>query len=375
MNITITPYRHGLWIGKEQDLVALVKITPPSAVPAAVSRNISFVIDRSGSMQGAALEMAKQGVVQALRKLSAGDRISVITFDEQVDVVLPSMPVENLEAMEAKIASITAGGFTDLFAGWQRGIKEVRCAAGYGLNRVILLTDGETNRGTTVPEEIAGAVKEALAGGTSTSVVGMGPHYNEDLMELISTNGDGNYYYARAAGELPQVFEDEINAVRSLAGQQVRLEFHSAQGLTLTDILNDYARKADVIELPNLRAGRSIEVMLRLGVPKVLSEDLDLFGLELRWVDRDGNLLKAAASLRLPVLAVTAVEELPVNQEVKDKSAVFETARLMRSAAVATEQGKDDQTTVYLAQARSLLGTVQDAQLSGAYTSDLGQLE
>src|SRR4051812_1394615 len=50
--------------------------------------NLAFVVDRSGSMSGGALDLARQGVEHALRLLDARDRVALVVYDDIVDVLL-----------------------------------------------------------------------------------------------------------------------------------------------------------------------------------------------------------------------------------------------------------------------------------------------
>jgi len=149
-----------------------------NTVAARLPLNLAIVLDRSGSMGGAKLERAQAAACRAVDQLQAGDRLAVVTFDDEVEVVVPSGPVGDPEAVKALIQGIRTGGSTALAAGWDVGMREVgRFVSAGALNRVLLLSDGQANIGLTDPEEIARRVKQGDALGVSTSALGVGDDY------------------------------------------------------------------------------------------------------------------------------------------------------------------------------------------------------
>ena len=70
----------------------LLSFTAPEAVGAAAREpvNVSFVIDRSGSMGRSKIRLAREAILQALRLLKSTDRFSVVSYDNEIDVVVPS---------------------------------------------------------------------------------------------------------------------------------------------------------------------------------------------------------------------------------------------------------------------------------------------
>jgi len=108
--------------------------------------NISFVLDRSGSMQGAKLGYTKQAVQFALRNLDSTDRVSLVTFDNQVELPIPSTTAENKDQLAQLVETIYTRGSTNLSGGLLEGVNQVKSAYRQKLvNRVILLTAGLGN--------------------------------------------------------------------------------------------------------------------------------------------------------------------------------------------------------------------------------------
>jgi Ca-activated chloride channel family protein len=83
--------------------------------------NIALVIDRSGSMDGEPLEYAKRACGYVVDLLEPDDILSVITFEENVEVIMPARRVVNKPLVKEYINRIYAGNTTNL-AGTASGL-------------------------------------------------------------------------------------------------------------------------------------------------------------------------------------------------------------------------------------------------------------
>ena len=80
------------------------------------------------------------------------DRVAIVAYDDRVDVILPSQKVTDKIRIKAALEHIRSGGATDLHNGWLTGAEEVaRNKSPNSLNRVLLLSDGNANRGEVSP--------------------------------------------------------------------------------------------------------------------------------------------------------------------------------------------------------------------------------
>ncbi len=79
--------------------------------------NISFVLDKSGSMSGEKIENAKKAVFEAIRNLNRNDIFSVVAYDDNVDTIIPAQNPTYLKDVKEKISAIKTGGNTALFGG------------------------------------------------------------------------------------------------------------------------------------------------------------------------------------------------------------------------------------------------------------------
>ncbi len=222
------------WINSEEsrtvNLVSYFKaLTNASEEHQRFPLNLSIVIDRSGSMEGAKLAKTKEAVTFLLKQLEPEDIVSVVSYQSEVEVVIPPQRIQNHRDLVKKIEKIESDGGTFLSGGLEQGyelissIKDTLQDSSF-VHRVILLSDGLANEGITDPqalERIAGDQLEE--NNISLSTIGVGGDYNEELMTAMAIKGTGNYYFVETPVDIPKIFEEELNGVQSLVSKNTTL--------------------------------------------------------------------------------------------------------------------------------------------------------
>ncbi|MBI1342771.1 MAG: VWA domain-containing protein [Terrimonas sp.] len=202
---------------------------------AKVPLNIAIVIDRSGSMSGDKISYAKKAAEDIIQRLSPDDYVSVIVYDDEVDLIQASIRVTDKEAILAKIRRIETGGSTNLWGGTEKGFEQVR--SGYKnryVNRVLLISDGLANVGLTSQFEIrkrVSAYREKE--GITLSTFGVGLDYNEILMTDMAESGNGNYYFISAPDKMASLFEKELNGLLNVAAQNAEIRIQLPRGISI----------------------------------------------------------------------------------------------------------------------------------------------
>jgi Ca-activated chloride channel family protein len=203
--------------------------------------NLAIVLDRSGSMEGAKLEKARQAAAMAVDKLADDDIFSLVVYDNDVDLLIPPERVgghDHREDIKARIFRIQAGGSTALHAGVVLGAKQVRSRFDKErVNRVILLSDGLANVGPSSTSDLARLGRELRSDGISVSTIGLGDDYNEDLMTALAEASNANYYYVKDAEKLPGIFAEELGAARSLLARSIIIRIEAPDGVKLKEII------------------------------------------------------------------------------------------------------------------------------------------
>merc|ERR1712013_818779 len=152
------------------DIWSLVSLTAPcrsedEEKEEKVPMDIVAVMDKSGSMAGAKLELVKKTLEFVLTQLTDKDRLALITYDTQVyaDFGLMKMTKGNKQKASQKIQNISDGTCTNLCGGLLRGLCEIMNRPSGGKNdvaSVLLFTDGLANEGIQNVDGIVQAMKD-----------------------------------------------------------------------------------------------------------------------------------------------------------------------------------------------------------------------
>jgi len=193
--------------------------------------NLSLIIDRSGSMAGAKIDYTRQAAQFMVQNLSPLDCLSVVLYNDQVETLIEPTLVVNKDAITQKIEKIRISGTTNLSGGWLQGCTHVEHNfSAQKLNRVILMSDGLANRGVTDPNKlISMASKRFALEDISTTTMGLGTDFNEDLMIAMANAGGGAFYFIESPEAAPTIFNEELRGLLSVVGQNLTIT------LTITD--------------------------------------------------------------------------------------------------------------------------------------------
>jgi Ca-activated chloride channel family protein len=207
--------------------------------------NLSLVLDRSGSMGGTPLRQALKSAKALVGELTEKDLLSVVTFDDDIDTLVAPALVADKRAIQAAIDKVHAGGCTNLCGGWEAGGKHVQKNFSQQLvNRVLLLTDGHANVGTTDTASLVKLATQLAAKGVATTTLGFGTNFNEDLLIGMARAGEGNYYYIESHEDLSQVLQIELEGLSSVCGQNLTVQVKPQAALEQSTVLNQYRSEA-----------------------------------------------------------------------------------------------------------------------------------
>jgi uncharacterized membrane protein len=217
--------------------------------------DLVLLIDRSHSMRGRTLELAKTAALSTLDLLEPHHRLAVVAFDSRAHLVVPLAPVGNRRRAEDLIASMTARGQTNIHPAFVEARKLLADSTAIR-KHIILLSDGITAQpsadqsgaasaaqiqrliqkgredamrrsGIAVPSEepaeapVEDAAIEALAAelaaaNVTVTTVAIGKKPNLALMSGIAAAGHGRSYVAGSDAEIPELF---VNETRRLLGE------------------------------------------------------------------------------------------------------------------------------------------------------------
>lgn len=283
----------------------LLQVTAPQAPRRERQRpalDLAFVVDRSGSMAGGAFDLARQGVEHALRLLDERDSVSVVVYDDRIDMLLSqrSLNGEAHDKAVRRLRRVGPRGSTDLAGGWLTGCGQLapiadgtrlmRAEGGRGIVRTLLLTDGLANVGMTDHDEIATHAGELAARGISSSTFGVGARYDEELLARMADSGGGHFHHIPDAAAIAQVFAGELGEMLELALRDATLSLRFPAGWEAS-LLNDlpFERRDGwlTLSLGDMASRDSRVLLWELTLPE--SEDGRQDELEVRLSWRDAN--------------------------------------------------------------------------------------
>ncbi len=246
--------------------------TPEIARPVRRPMNLALVLDRSGSMGAEGkMENAKAAVRALISQLRADDYVSIVIYDDVVEVLRSSARVRDKAALRRLIDEIYPRGWTNLGGGLVEGFRQVELHAREDfVNRVVLLSDGLANRGITSPRRLREIAHEYRSEAITLTTIGVGWEFNENLMVGLSESGGGNYYFIESARDLASVFRKEFDRIAELVAANVVIELELNATVRVTDVIGyEYRAERDhcAIYLGDLYGSESREITVELTVP------------------------------------------------------------------------------------------------------------
>ena len=306
MKIVINPIRPAL-SDLDQDFHILVRLqSEPQAGFKRTPLNLALVIDRSGSMQGSKLREAKRCVVDLIQRMHSEDQVGLVQYDDQIDTLLPLTPVDQVSGIiDVLVQGITANGGTDLHAGWLRGGEMLAPKTGnQSTCHTILLSDGQANRGLTNTARICEQVSALAGAGVTTTTVGLGADFNEELMTAIAQAGQGSAHYGERAIDLAETFEAEIGLLSQLQWRNVEMSLSGES--THIEILNTYQRAGEGWRMPSVALGSECWALFRMPMREAIrlqAESGSALKVIVKAVDANGQQLNFEGQLQsLPVV-------------------------------------------------------------------------
>ncbi|MBL8848402.1 MAG: VWA domain-containing protein, partial [Planctomycetaceae bacterium] len=182
-------------------LLAAPQFAASDAAP--TSKNVVFVLDRSGSMEGQKIEQAREALAFVLNNLREGDRFNVVVYDSSVETFRPELQVFNSETRAAAIGfvnGIYAGGSTNISGALSTGLAQFKDVD--GPSYLLFLTDGLPTVGETSEAKLVAESKQANPGKVRVISFGVGYDVNSRLLDRLSREHHGQSEYVRPEEDL-----------------------------------------------------------------------------------------------------------------------------------------------------------------------------
>ncbi|MBW3664193.1 MAG: von Willebrand factor type A domain-containing protein [Actinobacteria bacterium] len=255
---------------------------------------LTFVVDTSGSMEGAPLQTVKDTLTLLVDQLRPDDRIGIVTYGDIANLVTRPVPLSEADTISPAIAGLTTNGSTYAEAGLQLGYEVAREAMAPGLNAVVLASDGVANVGATGPDAILDTVRDGVDAGLTLLTLGVGQgEYNDFLMEQLANDGNGTAFYIDSREEAERLFVDRLEStlVHVARDAKVQVEFDPAAvreyrliGYDNRAVADDDFRN-DEVDAGEVGAGHQVTAMYELVLAEGASAEAAVATVRLRWED------------------------------------------------------------------------------------------
>ena len=237
--------------------------------------NLTLLVDVSGSMSGPdRLPLAVKSLKMLIDELGGKDKVSIVVYAGAAGAVLEPTSGADKGKILAALDRLSAGGST---AGGE-GLRLAYSLAKQnfnknGVNRVILLSDGDFNVGISNPEQLEDFVSRERESGVYLSVLGFGGgNYNDAMMQKLAQSGNGMAAYIDNLNEGRKVLNDDLSgSMFSIANDvKIQVEFNPAKVAEYrligyeTRILNQEDFNNDKVDAGEIGAGTSVKAIYEI---------------------------------------------------------------------------------------------------------------
>ena len=343
-----------LAVEQEQRIHCMLELTAPP-IPNDRRRpplHLALVLDRSGSMGGGPLETAKRAAAYLVHRLRSDDQLSVIAYDDEVTLVHGLAPVSvDQQLIEHAIGGIWSGGSTNLSGGWLKGVEQLRAiAGGAGPKKVVLLSDGHANVGVKDADGLATLARGAADDGVSTTTIGFGGGFDEDLMTGMANEGGGNAFFAPGVDDVPGIFAQEFDDLVALVAQNLSVEIRpDTDAVSVVSVLNEYPNIAVPggvqVQIGDAYGEERRRIVFALDVPRLATLGPATVGeVVVRYVSIGDEV--AANEVRVPVTVNLVAADDPaaadLDTEVTEEVVILASARAQDEARERAQRGDFD---------------------------------
>jgi len=262
-----------------QVIYLLTDIYPDPQVAQAeqhVSLNLTLVLDRSNSMNGTRMEKVKIAAHQIIENMGPQDVLSVVSFADRAETIIPATHVTDRPALKARVSMISPSGGTEIYQGLNAGVKQNTTFLGPQMvNHVILLTDGHTFGDQDQCIELA---RSAAKQGIGISAMGLGNDWNDEFLDELASKTGGNTMYINSASAVVHFLNDHVRSLENVFADRMYLSVAPASNVEIESAfkLSPHPQPLEVdegiIPLGSLQFNRPISVLLQFQLPGNMDE-------------------------------------------------------------------------------------------------------
>jgi len=242
-----------------EEYYTLLTFFPPKTEAAKViSRDIIFIIDTSGSMQGSSMEQAKSSLKLAVLQLNDKDSFNIIAFDDEAELLFPITQMAsagNIKQSLEFIDDLSADGGTEMYRPLSNALmmKKNELQSVKAIRQIVFITDGAVANEFELMQLL-----NTAQGSFRLYTVGIGAAPNGYFMKKAAQFGRGSYVFIQSQNEVQQKMSHFMTQISQPAISNIKLTLDS-QVHQQVDI---YPKK-----IPDLYFGEPLQITLKSQLP------------------------------------------------------------------------------------------------------------
>ncbi|GEM_PF-946850 len=301
--------------------------------------NLAIAIDHSGSMKGQRERNATAAAAGMVGRLRDGDTVSIVTYATEARMLVATTTIDTrsrqriLEQLRDGSASRPSGN-TCISCGLDLALRSLENRRA-GVDRMLLLSDGEANRGVRDEPGIRALARKARNRGVSISSIGVDIDYNERLMSALAREANGHHYFSETGSNLEQIFDQEFETLVSSVAKNGELVVELSPGVRVAEVFDRSYRQVGrrlTVPLGTFSAGEDKTLLIRLDVPPSPSGERPIANITLRYDDlyteRPGECFGVLATTMID----TPAEVAPLDAIVLSRLTRSETASTLQES-------------------------------------------
>lgn len=229
--------------------------------------NLVAVVDKSGSMDGAPLQLVRQSLVEVAQQLHDGDQMTIVLYGDRAHVHLDTTRADRggVASIISAIGAIRSNGSTSMEAGLRLGysLADATAPAFKGRTRLMLFTDERPNVDATDAASFMGMANSASRAGIGLTTIGVGVQFGAELATKISSVRGGNLYFIRDTADVQSLFANQLDYMVSELAHDLSISITPRPGLKI----------GGVYGIPGELLGWQDQTTVRVTIPTVFLDN------------------------------------------------------------------------------------------------------